>query len=411
VATCGPAPTASQRANFVAQMALVPLRTPVADLSGPRDALVSAVKQAFSFDNTACPGMLRLKMSPDHAQLLRAVHEESRRFFDMPRSAKDVYSTPPGYPSGPHRCGGYKIQKAFVDPDGGAEHVLNEWFVAGCPRPIDRSVEPEYYDSAAGHHFYADDTPRSWPEEVPTLRPAHDAYYLATEQVCFQLLEVFEEVIGFAPGDLLRRARREPFYVTTVAHYPELEATPPEGQVRIDAHYDQSLFALVGSCDAVNPLGGNLEVRALDGSWSEVGLGLGELVLNCGEQLARLSNGTLHHAVHRVNTPPAEALADTSGGGGRSTSRISVMTYFQLDYDADITPIPQCVPEGSEPKYPPSIAAECILYTDPVVSAKLGFDVEAQKKMRIAQVRRASHPPLHLLLCICICIAPASAAD
>eukprot|EP01046_Picozoa_sp_COSAG06_P106881 COSAG06_NODE_53182_length_301_cov_1.029703_1_plen_51_part_01 len=51
-------------------MALVPLRTPVADLSGPRDALVSAVKQAFSFDNTACPGMLRLKMSPDHAQLL-----------------------------------------------------------------------------------------------------------------------------------------------------------------------------------------------------------------------------------------------------------------------------------------------------------------------------------------------------
>ena len=53
------------------------------------------------------------------------------------------------------------------------------------------------------------------------------------------LLEVFEEVIGFAPGDLLRRARREPFYVTTVAHYPELEATPPEGQVRIDAHYDQ----------------------------------------------------------------------------------------------------------------------------------------------------------------------------
>ena len=87
------------------------------------------------------------------------------------------------------------------------------------------------------------------------------------------------------------------------------------------------------------------------------------------------------------------------------------MTYFQLDYDADITPIPQCVPEGSEPKYPPSIAAECILYTDPVVSAKLGFDVEAQKKMRIAQVRRASHPPLHLLLCIYICIAPASAAD
>jgi hypothetical protein len=57
-------------------------------------------------------------------------------------------------------------------------------------------------------------------------------YYIATEQVCFQLLGVFEEVIGFAPGDLLQRARREPFYVTTVAHYPELVVPPPDGQVR-----------------------------------------------------------------------------------------------------------------------------------------------------------------------------------
>ena len=152
-------------------------------------------------------------------------------------------------------------------------------------------------------------------------------------------------------------------------------------QTRIDAHYDQSLFALVGSCDAVNPLGGNLEVRALDGSWSEVRLDDGELVLNCGEQLARLSNGTLHHAVHRVNNP--RTLANSSHPA--ATARISIMTYFQLDYDADVTPIPQCVPEGTQPKYPPSTTGECVLYTDPVISGKLGYELEAQKKMRIAQ--------------------------
>lgn len=158
-------------------------------------------------------------------------------------------------------------------------------------------------------------------------------------------------------------------------------AFPTGGQTRIDAHYDQSLFALVGSCNGVNPLGGNLEVRALDGSWSEVRLGDDELVLNCGEQLARLSNGTLHHAVHRVNNP--RTLANSSHPA--ATSRISVMTYFQLDYDADVTPIAQCVPEGTQPKYPPSTTAECVLYTDPLISAELGYDVEAQKKMRIAQ--------------------------
>jgi isopenicillin N synthase-like dioxygenase len=251
-------------------------------------------------------------------------------------------------------------------------------FVAGCPRAIDRSIDPEYYASPGGYHFYADDTPRFWPEEVPNLRPAHDAYYLETERVCKRLLSVFEEVVGAGPGALLERATREPFYVTTVAHYPGLAVAPPEGQARIDAHYDQSLFALVGSMDAGNPLGGNLEVRALDGSWSEVGLAEGELVLNCGEQLARLSNGTLHHAVHRVNNP---IVTD----GNPAASRISIMTYFQLDYDADITPIPASVPQGTEPKYPPSTAAELILYTDPVVSAKLGLDLDAQNKMRIAQ--------------------------
>ena len=151
------------------------LTTPVADLSGPRDELVAAVRQAFSFENESCPGMLRLKMAPEHAAMLRDVHRESRAFFDLPRQTKDFYRSPPGYPSGPHRCGGYKPQKAYTDEEG-VEHVLNEWFVAGCPRPIDRSVEPEYYDSVAGHHFYPDDTPRWWPEaEVPDLRSAHDA--------------------------------------------------------------------------------------------------------------------------------------------------------------------------------------------------------------------------------------------
>jgi isopenicillin N synthase-like dioxygenase len=110
--------------------ALGALSTPVADLAGPRHELVAKVKQAFSFENEACPGMLRLKMTPEHAAMLQALHCESRSFFNLPRTSKDAYRSPPGYPSGPHRCGGYKIQKAFTT-ERGLEHVLNEWFVAG----------------------------------------------------------------------------------------------------------------------------------------------------------------------------------------------------------------------------------------------------------------------------------------
>ena len=351
---------------------------PIVDLAAPRDELVEAVRAAFSAtSNAQCPGMLRLKMSALHAAQLRAVHAESRQFFELPAAAKGEYLTAPGYPSGPHRCGGYKPQKAYEDADGRL-HMLNEWFVAGCPRPIDRSVEPSYYNTEEGRHFFADDTPRNWPAEVPGLRPAADEYFLTTERVCFQLLDAFEAVLGCEPGELLNRARREPFYVTTIAHYPEQSVPPPEGQMRIDPHYDQSFFALVGTCDAGLP-SGNLEVRGMDDEWREVGLGEGELVLNCGEQLARLSNGMLHHAVHRVQNPQPTAEPG-------STSRISVMTYYQVDYDAAITPLPSSVAaSGIPPKYPESRAGELILYTDPELSELLGYDLEAQNKMRIAQ--------------------------
>ena len=138
---------------------------PIVDLAAPRDELVEAERAAFSAtSNAQCPGMLRLKMSALHAAQLRAVHAESRQFFALPAAAKGEYLTAPGYPSGPHRCGGYKPQKAYEDADGRL-HMLNEWFVAGCPRPIDRSVEPSYYDTEEGRHFFADDTPRNWPAE------------------------------------------------------------------------------------------------------------------------------------------------------------------------------------------------------------------------------------------------------
>ena len=61
------------------------------------------------------------------------------------------------------------------------------------------------------------------------------------------------------------------------------------------------------------------------------------------------------------------------------------MTYFQVDYDAAITPLPSAVAaSGIPPKYPESRAGELILYTDPELSERLGYDLEAQNKMRIA---------------------------
>ncbi|WP_284416538.1 2OG-Fe(II) oxygenase family protein [Streptomyces albus] len=71
----------------------------------------------------------------------------------------------------------------------------------------------------------------------------------------------------------------------------------------------------------------------------------GTLLVNLGDALARWTNDRWRSTLHRV-LPPADSE-------GRLLRRRSAAYFHDGNHDAVISPLPGCVPAGSEPLYPP----------------------------------------------------------
>jgi isopenicillin N synthase-like dioxygenase len=73
----------------------------------------------------------------------------------------------------------------------------------------------------------------------------------------------------------------------------------------------------------------------------------GELVVNIGDMLQRLTNGVLRSTTHRVVNPPPER---------RGRSRYSMPFFLHFRSDFCIEALPGTVPPGKQPKWPPITA-------------------------------------------------------
>lgn len=81
-------------------------------------------------------------------------------------------------------------------------------------------------------------------------------------------------------------------------HYPPLGAEPPEGSVRAAAHGDINLITiLMGATD------GGLQLLDRDGTWLDVETKEGQLVVDAGDMLSRITNELIPATIHRVINP------------------------------------------------------------------------------------------------------------
>ena len=75
----------------------------------------------------------------------------------------------------------------------------------------------------------------------------------------------------------------------------------------------------------------------------------GELVINIGDMLQRLTNGVLRSTSHRVVNPAPDRA---------SHARYSVPYFLHFRSDFLIEALPGTVPAGEQPKWPPITADE-----------------------------------------------------
>jgi isopenicillin N synthase-like dioxygenase len=129
--------------------------------------------------------------------------------------------------------------------------------------------------------------------------------------------------------------------VMRLLHYPA--QTEPTGEhIRAGAHEDiNTITLLLGAEEA------GLELKTKDGRWIPVISRPGELVINIGDMLQRLTNGVLRSTSHRVVNPAPDRA---------SHARYSMPYFLHFRSDFMIEALPGTVPAGEQPKEPPITA-------------------------------------------------------
>lgn len=161
-----------------------------------------------------------------------------------------------------------------------------------------------------------------WPDAVPALRPAVEAYLGAATLAGEALMRGMALTLGLGADHFSDGLTRNPTLLFRIFHYPAVHpgAASDEG-FGVGEHSDYGLLTLLGQDDK-----GGLEART-PGGWIDVPPRGDALVINVGDMFERLTRGRFRSALHRV--------VNRAG-----VSRYSFPLFFDPDFDAPVEPLP-----------------------------------------------------------------------
>jgi len=250
------------------------------------------------------------------ADLIARAEEKAKAFFALPDEVKRRYHVAGGGGARGYTPFGIETAK------GATAYDLKEFWHVGRELP-------------AGHPFEPMMPRNVWPEEVESFRATFLELFAAFDRAGARILEAIARHLGLAP-DFFVDTVREGNSVLRLLHYPPVPGDGPN--VRAGAHEDiNTITLLLGAEEA------GLELLDRDGRWLPVTPRPGELVVNVGDMLQRLTNQVLKSTSHRVVNPPPER---------RGHSRYSMPFFLHFRPDYLIEPLPGCVRGQRQPDPP-----------------------------------------------------------
>ena len=126
-------------------------------------------------------------------------------------------------------------------------------------------------------------------------------------------------------------------------HYPPIKEEP-KNAVRAAAHGDINLITLLMGAE-----GKGLQVLTKDNEWIDAIAEEGELIINIGDMMERLTNNRLKSTLHRVVNPPRKLW---------STSRYSVPFFMHPSSDMPLNCLEICVDNDNPKAYEDCTAGE-----------------------------------------------------
>ena len=251
-------------------------------------------------------------------ELIDRADKLSKQFFALPDEVKKKYLIPGG--------GGARGYTAFgIETAKGAQAFdLKEFWHVG------RELAP-------GHKFREVMADNIWPDEIPGFKDTFLQLYDAFDAAGVKVLRAIARFLN-VDEEYFTDTVRDGNSVMRLLHYPA-QPKPTGNHIRAGAHEDiNTITLLLGAEEA------GLELKTKDGRWIPVSPKPGELVINIGDMLQRLTNGMLRSTSHRVVNPAPDRA---------SHARYSMPFFLHFRPDFVIEALPGMVPAGEQPKWPP----------------------------------------------------------
>ena len=253
------------------------------------------------------------------AGVIRAAEAEAKAFFALPDTMKRRCHRP-----GTAGARGYTPFGIETAKDAAA-HDLKEFYHIGRDLPD-------------GHPLAAVMAPNVWPEQPAGFATAARVLFAALDRVGQRLLAAIAAYLGLDRG-FFDEPIRDGNSVLRLLHYPPVAGGG--ASIRAGAHEDINVITLLLGAEEAG-----LELLDRDGNWLAVSPKPGELAVNVGDMLQRLTNHVLRSTTHRVANPAPERA-------GHARYSMPFFLHFRPDYP--IATLPQCVTPERPDRYPEPI--------------------------------------------------------
>ena len=254
--------------------------------------------------------------------LIERLYDNIKRFFSLPLDIKKTYEK-----AGLHGQRGY-TSYGTEHAKGSAAPDLKEFFQYGQLVP----------DDGQGTTY-----PKNViVEEIPDFNTVFDHAYKSFEHAGGLLLRSISSYLGLDEDYFDERILYGNSILRAI-HYPPI-VQEPKTSIRAEQHEDINLITLLVGASA-----DGLEILTKSDEWMPVKSGEGQIVVNVGDMLQRLTNNRLKSTTHRVVNPPRELW---------HTSRFSVPFFLHPRQSVSLRCLDQCITESNPKQYEDMTAGE-----------------------------------------------------
>jgi isopenicillin N synthase-like dioxygenase len=309
-------------------MATADIDVPIIDLS--RGATPEGRKEVVAEIANACErcGFFMIRHHGVPQDVIDAFWSKARAFFDEPISVKEAIPMSPDYPYG---YAGMNTEKAGNDK---SEDLKGKGY--------DTSDLKESYQVCLSSET---NTPPElptplWPAAPEGFKEVTTAYYRAMEKLSDELLSLIAEGLNL-PSDFFRPTLQGHWGSLRVLNYPDLEAPPNPGQLRIAPHSDYGAITILRADDTP----GGLQLLMAGNEWRDVKIPGDCFTINLGDLMQRWTNDKYKSTLHRVVCPPIDATV--------SCRRQSAAYFCNINRGTTVRTIATCITAEQPERYEP----------------------------------------------------------